>query len=458
MLEKIKSKLITKRGLLGFILPFMLTAVLLVSSSASDVKAFGQSWYEGFESGGGGLTFALSGFPNVPGTQDEGVPDCMEGGVTSAFAFKGNRSNYYKMTIYPCLDAGGNPINNASHRYYPLYKGRNFKLPTLVMFWFYEDATSWPVAAGTRHSPLSIKDQSPPGPPGCDGTGPDGCIPILTTHISPQGVMDCGHCSMTFQSKTVKVPLKQWVLMSTLIDKNSNVTEWLDDKVVVQGKTNLPFRIVERWHMGFYGEGNGWQTMYNDEMKVYEVADLKEAEAIISQELGGKPVGGGTPPPQPTATPQPSGSATPSPTSAPPDADKFAIGDRVQVTGKTELNVRAGPGAPNAILGTQPVGSYGTVIGGPEFVNGNYWWQINYESTPDGWSIETYLASIAGPSPNPGIKGDLDSDGDVDIFDYNLLTENLGQTNCGNPADIDANCKVDIFDYNLLIENFGKIA
>src|SRR3989338_8903790 len=119
----IKPKIIIRK-MLGFILPFMITVVLLASSLAPETKAFGQSWYEGFESGSRGLTYSLSGFPNVPGTQDEGVPDCMEGGVTSNFVFKGNRSNYYKMTIYPCLDASGNPIDNASHRYYPLYKGR----------------------------------------------------------------------------------------------------------------------------------------------------------------------------------------------------------------------------------------------------------------------------------------------------------------------------------------------
>ena len=59
------------------------------------------------------------------------------------------------------------------------------------------------------------------------------------------------------------------------------------------------------------------------------------------------------------------------------------------------------------------------------------------------------------PTPVP-LPGDLDGDGDVDIFDYNLLIENFGSTSCGNVADIDGNCKVDIFDYNLLIENFGK--
>ena len=59
------------------------------------------------------------------------------------------------------------------------------------------------------------------------------------------------------------------------------------------------------------------------------------------------------------------------------------------------------------------------------------------------------------PTPTP-LLGDLDKDGDVDIFDYNILVENFGKTGCGNVADIDGNCKVDIFDYNTLIENFGK--
>ena len=59
-------------------------------------------------------------------------------------------------------------------------------------------------------------------------------------------------------------------------------------------------------------------------------------------------------------------------------------------------------------------------------------------------------------TPTPSFPGDLDKDGDVDIFDYNLLANNFGNTSCGNIADIDGNCKVDIFDYNILVEDFGK--
>lgn len=54
------------------------------------------------------------------------------------------------------------------------------------------------------------------------------------------------------------------------------------------------------------------------------------------------------------------------------------------------------------------------------------------------------------------LPGDIDKDSDVDIFDYNLLLQNFGNTNCGNMADLNGDCKVDIFDYNILLENFGK--
>lgn len=63
------------------------------------------------------------------------------------------------------------------------------------------------------------------------------------------------------------------------------------------------------------------------------------------------------------------------------------------------------------------------------------------------------------PTPTPTLNpADLNADGKVDIFDYNLLVSDFGKT--GSPgwlkADIDKNGKVNIFDYNILVENFGK--
>lgn len=50
--------------------------------------------------------------------------------------------------------------------------------------------------------------------------------------------------------------------------------------------------------------------------------------------------------------------------------------------------------------------------------------------------------------------GDIDKDGDVDIFDYNRLVTDFGTAN--PRSDINGNGTVDIFDYNTLVRDFGK--
>lgn len=69
---------------------------------------------------------------------------------------------------------------------------------------------------------------------------------------------------------------------------------------------------------------------------------------------------------------------------------------------------------------------------------------------------------VVNPSPSPSPRPvcennpDIDRDGDVDIFDYNLLVGNFGKTISANNknADIDCNLNIDIFDYNTLINAF----
>jgi hypothetical protein len=66
----------------------------------------------------------------------------------------------------------------------------------------------------------------------------------------------------------------------------------------------------------------------------------------------------------------------------------------------------------------------------------------------------------AQPSPSSSIilikPGDIDGNGVVNIFDFNLLVTNFNKTGANLVGDIDNNGKVDIFDFNLLITNFGK--
>jgi hypothetical protein len=55
-----------------------------------------------------------------------------------------------------------------------------------------------------------------------------------------------------------------------------------------------------------------------------------------------------------------------------------------------------------------------------------------------------------------GKVGDIDGNGKIDIFDYNLLLSNYGKPGASLQGDFDGNGKVDIFDYNILLTNFGK--
>jgi hypothetical protein len=62
--------------------------------------------------------------------------------------------------------------------------------------------------------------------------------------------------------------------------------------------------------------------------------------------------------------------------------------------------------------------------------------------------------SVANP---PALPGDLNFDGVVNIFDYNIFLQHFGVTeDCQNVADLNGDCNVNIFDYNVLLQNFGK--
>ena len=70
-------------------------------------------------------------------------------------------------------------------------------------------------------------------------------------------------------------------------------------------------------------------------------------------------------------------------------SSKFQSGQTV--TTASTLNVRSAPSTTGTLLGTQSSGASGTVTGGPVQANGYWWWQVNYATGPDGWSVENWL-------------------------------------------------------------------
>ncbi len=69
---------------------------------------------------------------------------------------------------------------------------------------------------------------------------------------------------------------------------------------------------------------------------------------------------------------------------------KFQIGNTVYVS-SGPLSIRATASASGILLGSQTTNAQGSVIGGPTYSDGYWWWQIDYNIAPDGWSVENYL-------------------------------------------------------------------
>lgn len=99
---------------------------------------------------------------------------------------------------------------------------------------------------------------------------------------------------------------------------------------------------------------------------------------------------------------------------AAPCSTRFQIGDRVKVintSAEQDLRVRETPNG--TILGNKANGATGTIIGGPSSANNYCWWQIDYDSQPDGWSAEGgggvyWLERVSGGTPGPAGTAGVD--------------------------------------------------
>ncbi len=88
------------------------------------------------------------------------------------------------------------------------------------------------------------------------------------------------------------------------------------------------------------------------------------------------------------------------PEDPPPPTAEFGRGDRIQVTGA--LRVRVAPGTDEREVaspyypGSMPVGSLGTIVDGPQEVDGYVWWKIDYDRGVTGWSAQDWLERRTG--------------------------------------------------------------
>jgi len=180
----------------------------------------------------------------------------------------------------------------------------------------------------------------------------------------------------------------RWYLIETQVKMNTSgqsdgiIHGWVDGQLSYE-KTNMIFRILghDNLHartiwMNVYKGGVSGNTV---DSEIY----LDQMAIATNGRLGAV---SGNPAPTPTPTPTP----TPS--------TKFNLNDRVQTT--QNLNVRSTPSTSATLLGTQATGNLGTISGGPTQADGFTWWNVNYDTAPDGWSVEDYLVKV-NPTPTP---------------------------------------------------------
>jgi len=71
----------------------------------------------------------------------------------------------------------------------------------------------------------------------------------------------------------------------------------------------------------------------------------------------------------------------------PPPPPTIFIGSRVKTTAAVNVRQRV----QGKIRCTQPAGVLGTVVDGPRSGGGYTWWNVNFDSSCDGWVISTYI-------------------------------------------------------------------
>ena len=65
----------------------------------------------------------------------------------------------------------------------------------------------------------------------------------------------------------------------------------------------------------------------------------------------------------------------------------FEIGDRARTTARLSVRDSAG----GVRLGTQKLGALGTIVAGPVAKGAYLWWQVDWDSGADGWSVQDYI-------------------------------------------------------------------
>lgn len=209
-------------------------------------------------------------------------------------------------------------------------------------------------------------------------------------------------CLNNLPEVTISWSSESGALYYRILRKNSSSDPW---NSILDSQIKTTSYVDTRWESD-YGRGTTF----------YRIQAMKGPLSTFSSELSVAlpECRNTTPIPTPTnpilAVTTPPPLQNPVTTQAPPptaqvtSSNKFVIGDKVMVKKEwIALNTRVSPILTATVLGTQPSGALGTIVGGPVYDNVNkYWfWQVDYDNGVDGWSVEYWLTKTATTATTP---------------------------------------------------------
>ncbi len=104
------------------------------------------------------------------------------------------------------------------------------------------------------------------------------------------------------------------------------------------------------------------------------------------------------------------------------------------------------------LLATDSEAPFTTTIDTNQYMNSSYTLRARAYDAQDNFAEDSIDISILNLPPP--IPGDIDNDGDVDIFDLSRLLADYGTSD--PDSDLDGSGEVDIFDLSLLLANYGS--
>src|SRR5262249_28067698 len=117
------------------------------------------------------------------------------------------------------------------------------------------------------------------------------------------------------------------------------------------------------------------------QINVNGIVGWVRASFVTSTNAQNVPVTSGGVPTAPTPIPAANCSSAPAP--------HMVIGKLARVIGGLPNNIRSLASATSPRIGQIPAGSTFLVLGGPQCVEGFYWWQINFNGIV-GWTVEGF--------------------------------------------------------------------